>query len=319
MDMKTLSAEIKDQKFKRVYLLYGTEGYLREFYKKKLTEAVINGGSDMNVTILNETEGEPDEILKNTDTYPFMADYRLVIVNNSGLFAPRSAGKDEPEKKEKKVKGKRGAKTDVMPKKDFTDSIKELESFAVVIFNEEKVDKRSRLFKAVHEMDGDCELNTQTPATLSKWLIKQALASGKKMAPETASYLVAYSGTDMYSLKNEIEKLVSFTGNREEIIKSDIDAVCIRLVQDQIFAMIDAIARQDISTTMKLYSDLVLLNEVPLKILALIQRQFNILLIVKALKKEGAGNADIASKAGIAPYFVGKYLSLASGYDEKKA
>ena len=32
--MKTLSAEIKDQKFKRVYLLYGTEGYLREFYKK---------------------------------------------------------------------------------------------------------------------------------------------------------------------------------------------------------------------------------------------------------------------------------------------
>ena len=50
---------------------------------------------------INETEGEPDEILKNTDTYPFMADYRLVIVNNSGLFAPRSAGKDEPEKRKK--------------------------------------------------------------------------------------------------------------------------------------------------------------------------------------------------------------------------
>lgn len=46
--MKMLSEDIKNRRFKRVYLLMGEEIYLRNQYKKKLREALIDPEDTMN-------------------------------------------------------------------------------------------------------------------------------------------------------------------------------------------------------------------------------------------------------------------------------
>ena len=51
-----------------------------------------------------------------------------------------------------------------------------------------------------------------------------------------------------------------------------------------------------------------------MRILFLIGRQFNILLMVKDMKKRGYDNKTIASKAGIPPFTVGKYATQASKF-----
>ncbi len=45
--MQTLNEDIKTGQFKRVYLLFGEEAFLKQSYKRKLKEA-ITGGETIN-------------------------------------------------------------------------------------------------------------------------------------------------------------------------------------------------------------------------------------------------------------------------------
>ena len=47
--MKDLIEDIRKKEFQKVYLLCGEEPYLRQLYKKKLTEAVLPEGDTMNL------------------------------------------------------------------------------------------------------------------------------------------------------------------------------------------------------------------------------------------------------------------------------
>ena len=49
----------------------------------------------------------------------------------------------------------------------------------------------------------------------------------------------------MFQIKNEIDKLIAYAGDREEITQADIDAVASGEVQDKIFDLVDAIARKN--------------------------------------------------------------------------
>ena len=39
--MQTLNQDIRDRNFKRVYLLFGEEGFLKKSYKNRLKEAIL--------------------------------------------------------------------------------------------------------------------------------------------------------------------------------------------------------------------------------------------------------------------------------------
>ena len=47
--MKTIDEDIKNGQFKRVYLLYGEEAYLKKQYKDKLKAALISPDDTMNM------------------------------------------------------------------------------------------------------------------------------------------------------------------------------------------------------------------------------------------------------------------------------
>ena len=49
--MKNLQEDIKNQDFKKVYLLYGEEKYLLQQYRNKLEKALIPEGDTMNFSL----------------------------------------------------------------------------------------------------------------------------------------------------------------------------------------------------------------------------------------------------------------------------
>ena len=59
---------------------------------------------------------------------------------------------------------------------------------------------------------------------------------------EAASYHVAYSGSDLNLLINELDKLCAYAAGRE-ITQRDIDAVCIKSVEATAFDMVKALLR----------------------------------------------------------------------------
>jgi len=280
--------DIKSGNLARVYLIYGTESYLKTFYKNKLKEVALAGGDPMNVASFAGSGISERSIIDEADTMPFFAERRVVMIEDSGLF--KKAG-------------------------DLADYIKNIPETTVMIFTESEVDKRNRLYKAVNEVGVAEEFNALSEGDLLKWVGTLFKKSEKNITTDTARFFLDRVGTDMNNLVNEVEKLVCFTGERDVIEKADIMAVSSEHVEGKIFEMMDAIGSKKQEEALRLYYDLLTLRQTPAGILALTIRQFNLLYVIKDMAARHVDNKTIASTAGIAPYFVSKYIAQSRNFE----
>ncbi len=75
------------------------------------------------------------------------------------------------------------------------------------------------------------DLSAETPwdrrHRLSHWVAQCVGKEGKKMAPALVEALVQRTDLDLSSLQQELEKLLCYIGDRGEIEKEDLEAICI--------------------------------------------------------------------------------------------
>lgn len=286
--MQQLLNDLKSGDLKQVYLLYGEEAYLRLQYRDKLKKALVPPDDTMNYHYFEGKNINPLELIDLAETMPFFADRRVIFVENSGFFK-KSADR-------------------------LADYLKEPSPTAEFVFVETEVDKRSRMFKAVKDAGRAVEFGAQNEATLKKWILVMLKKEGKRISEPTLNYFLQKTGTDMENIRRELEKVFCYTLERDVITESDIDAVCIRQVNNQIFDMVEAIALRRQKQALKLYYDLLSLKEPPMRILFLVGRQFNLLMQVKELKKKGYDDRRIGEKTGLHGFIVKKYVSQASRF-----
>lgn len=288
--MQVIKEHIKQNQYKRVYLLYGEEGYLKKLYKDKLRTGILGDADGMNCTCFEGKSIQSGEVVEIAQTLPFFAERRLVIIENSGWFKNQS---------------------------DFADYVREIPDSTCIVFVEKEVDKRNRLYKAVKECGTIVVMDGLDEKNLTLWAASQLARHKKKIAESTVLYLIHKSGTDMEGLSNEIEKLVSYAYGRESITKEDVDAVCTTQITGRIFQMIDAIASKQQNQALLLYHDLLATREKAMTILYLLCRHFNILMQVKELSDNGIKGSAIAAKVGIPPFTVNKYCRQMENFSKE--
>ncbi|MGL6198471.1 MAG: DNA polymerase III subunit delta [Lachnospiraceae bacterium] len=286
--MKSLNEDLKSENFKQVYLLYGEEDYLKKQYRYKLTKALGAADDTMNYSYYEGKNIPVGEVIDLAETLPFLADKRLIVIEDSGFF--KSAANE------------------------LADYIKELSGVTHFVFVEHEVDKRNRLYKAVKDKGRAVELGQQNETTLVRWIAGSIKKEQKQITESTIHYFLSKVGIDMENIQQELEKLFCYTMNKSQIEREDVDAICISQITNQIFAMVDAVAEKKQKKALDYYYDLLALKEPPMRILYLLSRQFKILLNVKDLTQHGYGNKEIASKAGVPPFAVSKYLQQAGAF-----
>ncbi len=285
--MKNINNDIKTGEFKKAYLLYGPEDFLKRMYKNKLKEA-ISGDDTMNFSYYEGKDIDINDIRSISGTLPFFAERRLILIENSGMFKTSS--------------------------EDMNDIVKNAPEFTYFVFCESEIDKRNRLFKTVSDLGYACEMKTQTDEALLTWTRRFFTQDNKNISREDLEFFLAGTGSDMDNIYNETMKLLSYAKDREVITRDDIEQVCTTQISDKVFEMIDAMAGGRTDTVMRLYSDLLALKVPPMKILALVGRQFSQLMAVRKLMDSGMNSQNIAARLGIRPYFISKNIAQAKGY-----
>jgi len=286
--MERLKSDIKNQQFQRVYLLYGTEQYLIKYYKKRLKDAII-GDDTMNYSFYQGQGVSAGEIIDIGNTMPFFSERRLIILEDTDIF---KAGAEE-----------------------LSDYIKAAPEYLYLIIIESSADKRTKLYKTVNSTGSAVEIKAYTGDEQLRWITGMLSRDSKKMTINDMHYLVSLTGDDMVNISSEIEKLISYSGEREVITKEDIDAIVSRQIGDHIFKMVEAMGRRDQTRALEYYYDLLAKREPPFKILALITRQFNLILQAKELKQNRLLDKDIAAKIGVNPYFVKDYINQGNSFE----
>jgi len=290
--MQQLIQDLKNQSYKSMYLLYGEEDYLRKQYRDKLKAALTAPDDTMNYHYYEGKDINVGEIIDLAETMPFFADRRVIILENSGLC---KSGGDA-----------------------LAEYLKQPAESVVIILVESQIDKRSRLFKTVKDKGRACEFVPQNEQTLKKWIASLAKQDNRKISEQTAEFFLEKTGSDMANIRTEWEKLICYTMGKEIIEKEDVDVICTQRVSNRIFDMVAAIAEKRQQEALDMYHDLLTLKEPPMGILALISRQFNLMLQVKELQQKGMGGRQIADKVGLAPFIVQKYERQASRFKMKE-
>jgi len=289
--MQTIREDCKSGNFKPVYLLYGEEPYLKQQAREMLRKAIA-GTDTLNVTTFDGREYTFPDFMGMAETLPFMAPRRLILINDSGLFK-----KDSGELPEYLVR---------MPETTY------------VVFTEEEIDKRSKLFKRVNSIGYAAECGRLKDRELMLWAARRLAASGKKIREADLSLFLEKTGDDMENVRQELDKLCSYVGNREAVTREDIETITSVQITGRIFVMIDAVAAGDIRRALDLYYDLLRLKEPAMKILVLLTRQFHLLLQVRELQQKGAGRDQIASACHLQSFVAGRYMSQAASFTQEQ-
>ena len=286
--MKNLQEDIKTGNFRRVYLLCGDEAYLKIQYKDKLIKALNPDDDTMNFSKYEGKGIEVREMIDLCETMPFFADYRVILVENSGFFKNKC---DE-----------------------LADYIKTLPDYVRMVFVEEEVDKRSRMYKAVKAEGRIVEFAKQDEKTLMRWAAGILGREGRKITTRDMEFLLTKTGTDMGNIRNELEKLITFTMGRDVVTAEDIEEICTTRTENKIFEMVRAVTEKNQRKALDLYNDLLTLREPPMRILFLLARQFNLLLQVKELQRLGCDQKTIASRTGLQSFVVRNYTGCTGRY-----
>ncbi|MEE3420984.1 MAG: DNA polymerase III subunit delta [Lachnospiraceae bacterium] len=288
--MKSLIADLKSGNFRHVYLLTGEEVYLRDFYRKKLLDALL---PDINSMNRNHYEGKglnEGAIIDQAETMPFFSARRVIDICDSGLF-----------------KGS----ADQLP-----EYVKKLPDYLYMVFTESEVDKRSRMYKAVKSVGSIVEFQEQTEATLTRWVLKMLGDAGLRIRQNDMSYLLSRTGTDMAHIQMEVNKVICYCHEKGQNVVDVgvLNEVTTERVENRIFDMVAAVTSHNKQLALDLYADLLTLKEPPMRILFLIGRQFQQLLVINEMSAAGHSPSEVASAAGMPPFAVRKNLPVARKY-----
>lgn len=286
--MNIINSHIENNSYSNIYLLGGDEKYLLNQYKNKLLGAITDVNDTMNFCAFKGSNINSDEIYSFATTMPFFADRRVVLVEGSDFF-------------------KKGNET---IEKLFED----IPETTIIVFSEDNIDKRSKLYKAVVKKGVTAFFSTPDERTLLVWLKSLFSKDGVSINDKTLYKLIEGVGTDMNTLFNEVEKLKSYCYDKKIVNDEDVDVLCVNQIEGKIFDMMDALSRKDKKKTIDLYNDLVLLREPAMRILFLIARQFNLCLKTKLALQSNYDNSKIASVIKVPPFAVKKYIGFCNGY-----
>ena len=287
--MKSILEDIKNQDYKKVYLLYGDEAYLKQQYKHRLLQALVSEEDTMNFSRFEGKGIHVREVIDLAETMPFFSNRRVILMENTGFFKTKS--------------------------EELAEYVSTLPDYICFLFVEDEIDKRNRMYKAVQKYGRAVEFSTQDEKTLMTWVLSILKKENKKITRPDMELFLGKTGTDIGNIEKELDKLLAYTMGREVITASDIEAVCTTQITNRIFDMIRAVTEKRQRRALDLYYDLLALKEPPMRILFLLARQFNLLLQVKELAAEGCDQSTIAKRTGLQNFVVRNYLPMARKYE----
>ena len=289
--MKELKNDFKINQFKSVYLLYGEESYLVRYYANLFAERLLTD-TMMNHDVFEGKDFEAGELIDAAETLPFLSERRLVHVKDSGLLT--TGRKDNTE-----------ALAKYLPT---------IPESTIMIFVETAVDKRNRLYKQIASQGRVVECQTPGEAELIRWVTNIFKKKKKVIQPQTAKLLLANVPKGMDSIYGEADKLGDFVGERAAIEPEDILAICTRSLESRIFDLVGALCGGETKKALTQYHNMLSAKEQPLMVLAMMARQFRMVLQCMVCAEKRMSQPQIVQTLGLRDYIVRECLKQAKNF-----
>lgn len=251
--VQRLKADLKNHTIGSLYVIGGEESYLKQHYLSQLEQAVVDETfRDFNYDVFEGASLTVDQLTTAIESYPAMAERRMVVVKDLDVFKPTAAWKEE-----------------------LSDILNDLPEYVCLVFYydtiEFKPDKRTKLYTSINQLGCIADFSRLERHDLIPWVKRHVRDAGKQIDNDTCDYLLFICGTSMTNLLLEIEKACAHSVT-DAVKRSDIDAVCTKVLDAVTFDLTDAITAQRFDRAMGLVNDLIAQKNEPIVLLSAIAR-----------------------------------------------
>ena len=286
-----------------VIYIYGEDTFRSRQY---LSEQIVKfkqarDPQGYNVVILDAQKIEPGRILMEIVSTPFLAEKRLVVVENILSISD----KEFLEELIGRIKGQR------IP-----------DSNVVIFWQGEKLGK----VKEIKELDAvlkkekyNQEFGKLEGPALSAWIVAEVKKRNGKISNPAISYLAQNTAGDIWYLISLLDQLTAYA-NGEEIGLSQVNLFLDEKVDDNAFYMVEAVVNGNKKQAYKLLEEQRRIGEDNFKIFGLIVWQFRTLLAMRSLfeDQDNITSDAMAKILGIHPFVVKKNMALVKRYTKKQ-
>ena len=269
-----LKNQIKSGDFSNVYMIYGEEDYLKEYYVNKLKDKLVEPSfADFNFHQYDGKKTPVSEILNDADMMPMMAQYSLLLV----VDYPFDKSKDDVEKVKTYLK-------DINPS-----------SVVVFLFNQIDVNAKFKtLENAIVKAGTVVNLEKRTEGELAKLIISSAKKRKCTIDTANAKYMISLVGNDIKTVFNELEKMCSFVGEGE-ITRKIIDDLAVKCLQARVFDLSKFILAGNSDGAYEVLRVLFAQKEEPIAILSVISSCYIDMYRVKCAIASGEGENSLTN------------------------
>lgn len=272
-----------------IYVLYGEESFLIEEECNKIINNIFGNNAENQVVKYSLLEADIDTVLNDASTMPFLSDKKLIICTECSFLT--GAGKDSIDEQS----------IDKLLK--YINNPNDKTTVIFVVEND-KLDERKKIVKELKNKAVVKQFNKLKENDLMEYAKKICEQNKYKISSKALTILVERVENNLEFLSREIEKLMLYAIDKKEITEEDILESVRKPVADDVFSLVDAVVKKDTNKILDVYNQLLLNNEEPIKVIAILANQFRLIYQTKKLYKLGYSEKDIASKLGIHPYRV---------------
>lgn len=309
LNLIELDRELRNKNVAPVYFIYGPEGYLIDTTVKRIREFVLK---------FNETEFEPDrfscksasieEIISCAQTMPMWVKLKLVIASEADSVKDGDAI-------EKYLKN---------PSKS-----------TCLIFVAEKGDARTTFFKLCDKYATLIECKTIYDDKVPDWIRMELSSLKKGISIEAAQMILELVGNNLGEIKNALDRILLYIGNKNAIEASDVETVLTETGRKNIFEFTNAVGSRDLKKAIHILHRLLDFNESEVMIVSMLARHFRLLFKTRELiggrparlaceaqtRVAGGGFVDkftAAKSVGVNPFFMEEYITQAKLFTPKE-
>lgn len=282
--LKTLAT---GQTLSNVYVILGQADYFQRRLKRGFKQQVPAEEQTMNFASYDMDTAPLAVALDDAMAAPFFGERRVVCIDNPQFLT----GETKKQKVEHDIDSLQKYLESPMP------------STVLVFFAPyDKLDARKKVTKQLKKVATIVEINQFSERDVRQFVTDQLKQDGYTMEPAALNDLIQRTDADLTLIMSELPKLELYTLPEKTITQAAISGLVTQTLTQNVFDLVNRVLAKNTAGAVTLYRELLQAKEEPLKINAILQGQFRLLIQTKVLAKQGYSQGKLASILKVHPY-----------------
>ena len=253
-----------------LFLLYGSNKDLMEEEKNKIIEE--SGVDEFNLSLFDMEEVSYKDAIDDGYNVPFISDVRVVVIKNCYFFSTQKVTKPIDSSFDELL-----SYFDNSPSSTIT----------IFMCPYNTLDGKKSLVKELKEKAKLIECLPYTKEYIVRFIDDTLKDANITLKGDARNELIDRLQDDPYNFKNEIDKLLLFAKDVDNITLNDIERIILKDPNENAYELLNAISSSNKKEALNVYYNLLKTGKDPLYLLAMIASKFEEILYSKELLKQG--------------------------------